>query len=102
MRAIRVDEGRYTRPALVTLYISEMMDLGPVKRTPKDESYCARNHELFDKGHSLREDDNVSKWNARAFEHLAKLGAIRPDGDQFDLTPEGRVAAFVLSRGLVN
>ena len=102
MRAICVDEGRYTRPALATLYISEMMDLSPVKRTPKDESYCARNHELFDKGHSLREDDDVSKWNARAFEHLVKLDAIRPDGDQFDLTPEGRVAAFVLTRGLVN
>jgi len=102
MRAIRVDEGRYTRPALATLYISEMMDLGPVKRTPKDESYCARNHELFDKGDNLREDDDVSKWNARAFEHLVKLGAIHPGRDQFDLTPEGRVAAFVLSRGLVN
>ncbi|SVE00207.1 uncharacterized protein METZ01_LOCUS453061, partial [marine metagenome] len=41
MRAIRVDEGRYTRPALATLYISERLDLSPVKRTPKDESYCA-------------------------------------------------------------
>jgi hypothetical protein len=99
MRAIRDDEGRYTRPVLATLYISEITGMGPVKRTPLDESYCARNRLLFEEGHNLREDDDVSKWNARAFDHLAKLGAILPSGDQFDLTPEGRIAAFVLREG---
>ena len=50
----------------------------------------------------MYEKKNESGANRRAFKHLVKLGAIYPDRDQFDLTPEGRVAAFVLSRGLVN
>ena len=102
MRAIRGDQRIYTRPALATLFMSEIMDMGPVKRTPLDESYCQRNFDIFAQGHHLREKKNESGRNRRAFEHLVKLGAIHPGRDQFDLTPEGRVAAFVLSRGLVN
>ena len=99
MRAIRNDGVRYTRPALATLFISEMTGMGAVRRTPLSESYCARNREIFPGGHHLREKDDVSKWNTRAFEHLVKLGAIHSGRDQFDLTPEGRVAAFVLKEG---
>ena len=99
MRAIRDDQGRYTRPALATLYISEMGGMGPVKRTPLDESYCERNRFIFDEGHHLYEKKNESGSNSRAFRHLVNLGAIHPDRDQFDLTPEGRVAAFVLREG---
>ncbi len=99
MRAIRDDQRKYTRPALATLFISETTDMGPVKRTPLKYSYCERNREIFPPGHPLREEKNESGANSRAFSQLAKVGAIHPDRGQFDLTPEGRVAAFVLSRG---
>ena len=99
MRAIRDDQRKYTRPALATLYISEMMNLDPVKKTPLDESYCERNRHIFDEGHHLYEKKNESGSNRRAFKQLAEIGAICPDRGQFDLTPEGRVAAFVLRKG---
>jgi hypothetical protein len=99
MRAIRDDQRKYTRPALATLYISEMMNLDPVKKTPLDESYCERNRHIFVEGHHLYEKKNESGSNRRAFKQLAEIGAICPDRAQFDLTPEGRVAAFVLRKG---
>jgi len=103
IRTIRANKSKYTRPALATLYISEICDMPPVKRTPLVESYCARNRELFPEGHHLREDKDVSAYNRNAFEQLEKLGAIRPGGKKLiELTPEGRVAASILSRGLVD
>ena len=99
MRAIRDDQRKYTKPALATLFISEITDMRPVKRTPLDESYCERNRHIFPEGHHLYEKKNESGSNRRAFRHLVKLGAIYPDRNQFDLTPEGRVAAFVLREG---
>ena len=103
IRTILTNKSKYTRPALATLYFSEIFDMPPVKRTPLVESYCARNRELFPEGHHLREDKDVSAYNRNAFEQLEKLGAIRPGGKKLiELTPEGRVAASILSRGLVD
>jgi hypothetical protein len=103
IRAILESDDRYTRPALATLILSEWQGMGAIMRSPKSKSYCARNRVIFSEGHHFREDDDVSKWNTRAYERLGDLGAVFPKRDRFELTPEGRFAASVILRqGPVN